>query len=393
MNFAKVRLLNFSGTPTPTRRKRDKRPIKQREDDEILQDYSGNTFYFGAQPSEQRFSDYETEPLETSEPVFLIPPELVPISTIQQKASLQGSSLPDEITDLPHEVSDLGPFSTPSSSHSQNQKSSAVKTEADLHLLEWLRAALDESERKREEERKRHQYREKGLMETVQAMSDVVNEYEKETLKHKNFQQDLETNFAAVLDELEAVQCEKAVYEDETKKLQALLAKADDDKRVLDEQVKLERQQNEQILKEIKRERNLRIKSQIMAEEERKRSQLLDKKMKEELQKERALQKTKREIEAKVGVPVKVRRIGRQGAMTDEDLHKLTPAMITQMKTATEQFAKLFPVTKIEYIMNDYLYKQFDETRAKFKSTGRGTKEVLVFHGTDRKNINSYRIN
>ena len=63
-------------------------------------------------------------------------------------------------------------------------------------------------------------------METVQAMSDLVDVYEKELLKHKDIEQDLEKNLIAVLDELEAIQCEKVVSEDEIQKLKLCLAKA-----------------------------------------------------------------------------------------------------------------------------------------------------------------------
>ena len=84
----------------------------------------------------------------------------------------------------------------------------------------------------------------------------------------------------------------------------------------MDEQVQSERRQTEQLLIQIERERNLRIKSEMLVEEERMRSQTLYKKMKEEQQKEEAFQKKKQEIEGKVGVPVKVRRICRLGVMT-----------------------------------------------------------------------------
>jgi hypothetical protein len=103
-----------------------------------------------------------------------------------------------------------------------------------------------------------------------------------------------------------------------------------------------------------------------------------------------ALEKKSRELQAKVGAPVAVRHIGKWGGFTAADLDKLTPAMIAQMKAVTEQFAKVQPVTKIEYILNNNLYKQYEDTRGKFRKQGRGTKEVLVFHGTDVKNINPY---
>ena len=154
MNFAKIKLPIFTGTSTRRRLKGDKPPINQRLDDEILLDNTGTTFYFGPQSIEQRSFGGATESLETSGPIFVVPRKLVPNSTFQRKASLQLSSLPDEIVDLTQEVSDHGPFSSQSSNHSRDQRSSAVKTDADLHLLEWLRAALErvgKKKRRREE--------------------------------------------------------------------------------------------------------------------------------------------------------------------------------------------------------------------------------------------------
>jgi hypothetical protein len=386
LNFTKM---NFPSTAIPTRpKKRDKPPIKQRLNDEVLQDNSGTMFYSGPKSIEQRSFDYETELLETS--------EFVPISVSQQGTSLH-SSLPDEIEGLTQEASDYRHVGTQASNHSQDQISSAVKTDADMDCPEWFIEALEQSERTREQERKLHEYREKVLMEEMQAMRDLVGEYEKEILrqkkeisKQKNVEQELVQNLVSVLDELEVLRREKLMYEDETINLRVCLEQTDEDCRALGKQVKSERDQKERLLMQIEQERQIRIASETRAEEERRRFQALERQMKDDLQKRKASEAMKQEIKEKVGVPVKVRRIDKGGVMRDESLHMLTPAMITQMKTLTEQFAKLHPVKKIEYIMNDSLYKQFKETRAKFRSMGRGTKEVLVFHGTDRKNINSY---
>src|SRR5437762_3732010 len=87
----------------------------------------------------------------------------------------------------------------------------------------------------------------------------------------------------------------------------------------------------------------------------------------------RRLNRDEQELKRKVGAPVKFRRIERWGAMEDEGLHKLTPAMITQLKTVTEQFSKFHPVKELHYVMNDYLYNQFNRTKAKFRKLGRST--------------------
>lgn len=97
-----------------------------------------------------------------------------------------------------------------------------------------------------------------------------------------------------------------------------------------------------------------------------------------------------RQLQAKVGVPITVRRVDSQGTMTDDDLNKLTPAMITQAKKVTAEFNKFRPVKRIEYIMNHRLYKQFDEARSQLKRTGRGSLEIVGFHGTPTRNITLY---
>ena len=76
--------------------------------------------------------------------------------------------------------------------------------------------------------------------------------------------------------------------------------------------------------------------------------------------------------------------------MVDGDLNKLTPAMITQAGKITAEFNKFRRVKKIEYIMNDHLYEKFDDARSQLKKHGRGSKEILGFHGTHSQNIISY---
>jgi hypothetical protein len=39
--------------------------------------------------------------------------------------------------------------------------------------------------------------------------------------------------------------------------------------------------------------------------------------------------------------------------------------------------------------MNTYQYNRFDKTKAQFKRLGRNTNEVLLFHGTDPKNVHA----
>ena len=250
-------------------------------------------------------------------------------------------------------------------------------------------AVLEESERKGEENSRRHKEPENEMIENLRELNHVVRILEKEILKFKNQEQTLEKELLASSDEAQNMRRLKLVYEKKTQEMHSRLIEAENRNQVLEQQLKSEKQGKERLILEVEQERKMRIESEILAEEERRKFRVLDK-IKGDPKKEKAFQKKKQELKKKVGVSIEVRRIGRNGIMGNEDLDKLTPAIIDQMKKVKEQFAKLHRVKKIEYIMNDYLYKQFDETKAKFRSMGRGTNEALVFHGTDRNNINSY---
>jgi hypothetical protein len=77
--------------------------------------------------------------------------------------------------------------------------------------------------------------------------------------------------------------------------------------------------------------------------------------------------------------------------MTPEDLEKLTPAMIHRAKKITEKFRTYLPVKEVEYILNDELYKKFNDAKDQMrKSVTRGSKELLLFHGTGGNNIPLY---
>jgi hypothetical protein len=71
----------------------------------------------------------------------------------------------------------------------------------------------------------------------------------------------------------------------------------------------------------------------------------------------------------------------------------LTPEILKQMRIVKDNFSKNLPsytISKIEYIMNDALYQQFNNTKAEFRKFGRNTKEIIVFHGTNPQNVDRY---
>jgi hypothetical protein len=92
-----------------------------------------------------------------------------------------------------------------------------------------------------------------------------------------------------------------------------------------------------------------------------------------------------------VGSPIAVRRVNSLG-ISDGRLNELTPAILKQLKAVRDTFVRSFPgrsIKKIEYIMNDTLYNQFDSTRRQFQRMGHG-QEIILFHGTKWGNIDSY---
>ena len=147
------------------------------------------------------------------------------------------------------------------------------------------------------------------------------------------------------------------------------------------EQLKSERQRNTQLENQLQLERSQKIGLEKLAAGPQK----------HKLQRRKTeLTTKKRDVQNTVGCPVTARRVNTWGAIMDEDLDKLTPAMLGQMKSVKDAFSKSFQIKGIEYIMNDRLYQQFDETRSKFKNLGRGSREVLLFHGTNQQNVNAY---
>jgi hypothetical protein len=90
-----------------------------------------------------------------------------------------------------------------------------------------------------------------------------------------------------------------------------------------------------------------------------------------------------------VGVPVTVCRV-HKWVLSNVMSNELTSAIQAQMKTVKEMFSGSFPsrpIIKIEYIMNNELYRQFDSTRNLFRKLGRDTHELLLFHGTQPHNV------
>ena len=145
-----------------------------------------------------------------------------------------------------------------------------------------------------------------------------------------------------------------------------------------------ERQRSDQLYTQLKKEKEQ--KDDLKRKVKQLTSQL-ELASKREEDKRNEITRKQKEIQNIVGCPVTVRRVGFDGMITNDDLSRLTQAILIQLKSIKDLFSKAFSVIRIEYVMNDQLYRQFDETRTAFRRLGRNSQEVLLFHGTNPSSI------
>src|SRR5277367_1468213 len=96
--------------------------------------------------------------------------------------------------------------------------------------------------------------------------------------------------------------------------------------------------------------------------------------------------------ESKVGTRIVVRRLKPAGPPS-EGGNRLTSSILSQLKEVHDMFKKSYPfkeVIKIEYLMNDKLYKGFNDRKRRFRREGRNARETLLFHGTHPDNIKRF---
>jgi hypothetical protein len=158
--------------------------------------------------------------------------------------------------------------------------------------------------------------------------------------------------------------------------------------------LKIQRQRENKLARQLGEERdrtsNLIMKLEKAEEEHQKQLELAKEAMRLELRQQDENSKKQQELEKLISVPVGVRRVQPWGGLKDDNINILTQSMANQMKTLMDQISKHSQPKKIEYILNDRLFKQFNETKTKFRTMRRGAQEVLLFHGTNHTNINSY---
>jgi hypothetical protein len=102
-------------------------------------------------------------------------------------------------------------------------------------------------------------------------------------------------------------------------------------------------------------------------------------------------------LEAQLGCKIGVREIRPECYYQEGSLDRLTPAILSQLMLLKLQFNTHLPypswnykIRRIDYIMNDTLYERFNSTKKEFHRLRRDTSEVLLFHGTNSKNLTSY---
>jgi multidrug efflux pump subunit AcrA (membrane-fusion protein) len=151
-----------------------------------------------------------------------------------------------------------------------------------------------------------------------------------------------------------------------------------------------ERQRQAEIARQQREERQRQAEIARQQREERQRQAEIARQQREEQElRERELRRLQDALVRQVGAQVEVRRVygasllSPGGAVTDQ----LSSAILTQLSHVKQNFAKNLPIKKIEYILNDALYKIFNNTKAELRKHKKNTKEVLLFHGTSPNNV------
>jgi len=243
----------------------------------------------------------------------------------------------------------------------QRKEREKIEREERARWEQQERSRLAEIERKREHDKRERQRVLEAELERLREAEQVRQERERQ--EHTRIEQEELMRIRLKLEESEK-------REQETKERLAEL-----------ERMMKERDERERQLAELQeRQRKAEQARQEKEKEERARKQ------EERRQNQSALQQ--------VGVPVTVRQVNRWGSFgRDGNTRDLTLAILKQMKIIKRCFSKNLPnytISKIEYIMNDALYNQFNATKAEFRKSGRNTKEMLLFHGTNPQNIDRF---
>jgi hypothetical protein len=152
------------------------------------------------------------------------------------------------------------------------------------------------------------------------------------------------------------------------------------------------KQQVEARKAEARKERERKEQEARKAEEERRKRE--EKERDARRAREVAIRRQKDSTLAKIGAQVFVMKVNNQNTLVDGGRAvDLTPAILQQLSYVKWNFVKHLPtakIVKIEYVLNQKLYKGFQDTKNQLKKHGKSTKEMLLFHGTRAENLLKY---
>lgn len=98
-------------------------------------------------------------------------------------------------------------------------------------------------------------------------------------------------------------------------------------------------------------------------------------------------------LQREVGAPLVVQKINWQGVSSRGHLNSLPTGLLEQIKVVKKKFSKSSPksrILKIECVMNEILFEQFEAAKKRLDFVGRPSEEQILFHGTGVFNINRY---
>jgi hypothetical protein len=98
-------------------------------------------------------------------------------------------------------------------------------------------------------------------------------------------------------------------------------------------------------------------------------------------------------LQREVGAPLVVQKINWQGVSSRGQLNSLPTGLLEQIKVVKKKFSKSSPksrILKIECVMNEVLFEQFEAAKKRLDFVGRPSEEQILFHGTGVFNINRY---
>jgi len=125
----------------------------------------------------------------------------------------------------------------------------------------------------------------------------------------------------------------------------------------------------------------------------------LERQEQEEFKKEQRQKREHGEEEwRKIGVPILARQVNTQGLLNKgaaAGVEGIRPEMVEMLKRVKELFKQslpMFDIHRIDLIVNPKLQLIYEQTRREFERLGRSTEEVVLFHGTNPRNVEPYSL-